>query len=143
MFSNQEKKDAKRTVVAVVIVLFFIAVLSLVFLGWRYFTAPVKGVVEAQEQIHRGANRIQEYEKFFDLCYSAKATQDTITQQQALLESGAKHPDQVRTTITGLQARLNQIVNEYNSNSHKSYTSAQFKASELPFEINAENIQCQ
>lgn len=108
-------------------------------LAWRYYTADVRGVVDAEEQITRGTNRIQQYERFFDLCSQAQTMQSSIESQELLLEDADESERRrIRSNLAGMNAQLNRYVNQYNVNAAKDYTAARFQASNLPFNLNAE-----
>lgn len=113
---------------------------------WRYYTAAPKGIVEAEEQINSGHSRIQKYNQFFDLCSVIQTNKTQLRTQKDMLEmaESADERQRIRATIAGVKAQLNRNVNQYNADSHKEYTAARFKASSLPYEINAsqEIITC-
>lgn len=106
--------------------------LSLGTLAYRYFTAEVRGVVGAEEQIEGASSRIQRYQEFFNLCQSIQAKEDAIDNIKAnatMSESGQG------AAITANQNSRASLISEYNSKSSQSYTSARFKASDLPYRI--------
>lgn len=120
-------------IVGVIIVAIVVAIgLSLGTLAYRYFTAEVRGVVGAEEQIEGAASRIQRYQEFFNICQSIQAKEDAIDNIKAnttMSESGQG------AAITANQNSRAGLIAEYNSKSSQSYTSARFKASNLPYKI--------
>jgi len=128
----------KLKVAGVILLVIALAIAaSLGILAWRYYTADIKGIVDAQEQITSGANRIQEYERFFDLCAEAQTMQSSLEAQRSLLEStdDDKEKRRVNANIAGMTAQLYRIVNQYNSNASKDYTAARFHSSDLPWKL--------
>lgn len=106
--------------------------ISLSTLAYRYFTAEVRGVVDAEEQIEGAASRIQRYQEFFNLCQSIQAKEDAIDNILANTTMGESGQG---AAVTANQNSRAQLIAEYNSKSSQSYTSARFKASNLPYTI--------
>jgi hypothetical protein len=111
--------------------------------------APWKGAGEARKQIQGDGNfRIVAYTKFYDDCASAQTLQDNIEVTKNKIKQAKKSGDSAELSRqqTNLQAQTNQLndlVNHYNADSHKSWTIAQFKANDLPFTISTDQeIQC-
>jgi len=124
--------------------LLVVAVITVGTLGYRYLIADPKGRVEAEEQIKSGSNRIAQYDKFFDACGAIKSAQENI----ALFEEELPNLDgtaakNMQATILAAKSQLNRAVQEYNADAAKSYTNGQFRASELPYHIEAtEEVSC-
>lgn len=131
---------------AIVVGLLVVVLLSGAGLAWRYFTAPIKGVVDAEEQINQGSNRIQKYNHFFDLCSTIQSDKMALATQRSLLDSaeGSKERERIRANIAGIQAQMNRNANQYNVDARKEYTSARFKSNDLPYQIDTtqEYISC-
>ena len=103
--------------------------------AYRYFTAPIEGTVNAEQYIESAGNRISTYEEFYGLCSSAQAMQDNIAFQKEMMQDMDKESstyERTLITVSGMNARLNQMVREYNSASNQEYTSARFKSKSLP-----------
>lgn len=102
----------------------------------RWQTAPVRGKLQAREQIQSGNFRIQAYDHFFDLCASVQTMDQALNQTYQDLRTAPKN-DRVRisTNATAQLNSRNDAANQYNQDSHKGYTVGQFKSSNLPFEI--------
>lgn len=115
-------------------------------MAYTYFTAPVKGIVEAEQIINDGQNRINEYEYFFDMCSTIQSDKQALDTQRRLLENAesADERERVRSNIAGIEAQLHRNVNQYNADSTKEYTAARFKDNSLPYTISAEQefISC-
>lgn len=106
--------------------------LALGGLAWRYYTAEIRGRVDAQEQIESAPSRIQRYQEFFNLCQSIQTKEDSIDNLRA---NSTMDEERKGTAITANQNARAQLINEYNSKSAQSYTAARFKASNLVYQI--------
>lgn len=114
-------------------------------LGLRAILAEPTGQVEAREQTQSGTNRIAQYERFFDLCTSARTAQDQINNLEQEQEGGVSEAreTQITSSITALRGKRDESVNKYNSLAQRDYTAGQFRDSALPYEINGqEKIEC-
>lgn len=116
--------------------------------AYRYYMAPVKGVVGAEETLESAGKRISSYDSFFDLCANAQTMQGNIKDQEFNLSKLDMKTDPelykiTLTNVTGMKSRLRDVVNQYNANSQKEYTTARFKSSNLPSRLNADQpITC-
>lgn len=120
-----------------------VVVLSIggVFAGWawKYYTADIRGRIEANETIKSGPNRIAQYEHFFNLCAAIQGNEAQIDSLTENLAVAVDNDDRARiqASIAGVKAiRLTGIA-QYNADASKSYTSGQFLASNLPYQIPA------
>jgi hypothetical protein len=107
-------------------------------------TAEPRGERQVRENTQaNGAFRQGVYENFFNLCTSAKTSQDQIATLE--IEKKTATPDRVdnlNTSISALNFSLSSSVNTYNSNT-KQYLRAPFLDANLPYSLNAkEAIQC-
>ena len=110
--------------------------------GYRYMTAPIRGAIDAREQIESGTNRISRHDEFYSLCAAAQTQQAMLqihTDHLATAESASER-ERVRRNINGVQAQLNRTVNQYNANASNSYTRGRFLASNLPYQLNANGV---
>ncbi len=123
-------------VVGVVVLLVTLVVGSFVA---RYWLAGPAGAVDAVEQIQSGANRISAYNHFFDLCAGVRTDEISLEAQNMLLD--ATHDEsfqhRIHTNIAGLQGHRAGLIEEYNANARKDYTSGQFRDSDLPYQLPA------
>lgn len=134
-----------KTAGLVVVALFVLALLSLAGLAWRYYTAEVRGKVDAQVQIESAPSRITRYEHYFDLCAAVQGYEGALTAQRALLSSAdGKEAERVRANIAGIAAQRARAIAQYNADASKSYTSARFLGASLPrsLDVNAEFTTC-
>lgn len=114
-------------------------------LGLRYMFAEPTGATEAREDTQSGSNRIAQYDRFYDLCSSAKTAQDQITNLEEERDAGVSESraDQITASITALKGKRDEAVNKYNSLAQRDYTAGQFRDSDLPYELDGqENISC-
>lgn len=139
-------KDKGKLVLYIFLAIAAMLAVSAASWAWRYYTAAPKGIVQAEEQINKGSNRIQNYDHFFDLCSVIQTNKTQLQTQKDMLEMAEtqKERTRIRATIAGVTAQLSRNVNRYNADSHKEYTKARFKDESLPYEINAnqEMITC-
>lgn len=126
-------KTITKVVLGTIGVVAVMVAVSMSSLAYRYFTADIKGTVDAEEQISSGGNRVQEYEKFFRLCENAQNMKGNLQTQKELLEDAetSRERANIRTNIAGINATIRKNVNQYNSMS-KQYTTDRFKDSNLP-----------
>lgn len=121
------------------LVLLLIALLSVGGWVWRYYTAEPKGIVDAEEQIQSGDNRIDKYNKFYDLCASTQRQKRSLEAQKETLEQvDDDEKSRIRQNIAGLQAQIQGTVSQYNALSTREYTAGQFRASNLPYKLSVE-----
>ena len=143
-------KDGLKGIGAVVAVLVGLALLYLVgvfvFGGLSQLTADFRGETDKRNKVEaNGSYRIAAYDHFYDLCSSVQATEDTIANQ--LAERATASPERQAQIDANLTASRNvraTAIRQYNADARKSYTSGQFKASDLPFvlDINSKETSC-
>tara|TARA_Y100000310_G_scaffold74348_1_gene70464 strand:+ start:6034 stop:6459 length:426 start_codon:yes stop_codon:yes gene_type:complete len=95
-------------------------------------TAAFRGKANAEHQIESAASRIQRYEEFFNICQSIQAKEAAIDTIKA---SMSQDNQLYSVSITSNQMARSTLIAEYNSKTAQSYTSARFKASNLPYRI--------
>jgi hypothetical protein len=104
--------------------------------GFNWFAAPYQGKLQARQQINSGDFRIQAYNQFFDNCASIQTDEQNLKQFYSDLKTAPKSDQsRIRTNITANMVDVNSAINQYNADSHKSYTVGQFKSSNLPYQI--------
>jgi len=120
-----------------ILVIVVVMALSLGGLAWRYYTADIRGTVDAEERIESAQSKIQNYEHYFDLCSTAQTRQQSLMVQEELLSSAedTKERARIRANVAGLKAQLASAVNQYNVDVQKDYTMARFKDVDLPYEL--------
>lgn len=144
-------RDSGRFALAIVA---FIAVIILIIVGVIYIsgtiqkeTADFRGNVSQTETVRgSGAYRIAAYEQFFNLCASIQGQEATIAQMTTELNDPATTPERdavLRASLTGVRSARNANIAQYNADSAKADTRANFLASDLPYhlEMNGET-QC-
>ena len=105
--------------------------------AFRYFTADVRGRIDAQEIRKAGPLRVAAYNHFFNLCASVQGLEASLEAQEAQLavtESG-KDRERVRSNIAGLTAERERSIRQYNADARKDYTIGQFRDSDLPYQL--------
>lgn len=117
----------------------FVCFIALIFgsWAWKYYTASIKGKVNAEVQIESAESRIQWYNHFHDLCSVVQSNKESLRVQKMLLESSESNDERIRirANIGGIQAQIARNVNRYNADASKNYTAARFKDSDLPFKL--------
>lgn len=135
-----------------IFLLAFVAVIMLIAATWafRYYTAPIKGKVDAQVEIESGKNRIVKYNRFYDLYATIQADYDSLQTQEDLLKElkEAEKPNEgeiarVRTNVAALRAQVKRDIREYNADMRKTYTDARFAPDDLPRELSMEHLKFQ
>ena len=116
-----------------------VMVIALLFFGglaFRYYTADVRGRVDANEQIKSGSSRIVNYEHFFNLCASIQGNEAQIRALEKELSFGnnGERP-RIQANITGVTAARARAIAQYNADAAKSYTQGQFRSSALPYQL--------
>lgn len=140
-----------RTFFAAVIALVLVLVLASMWIfGWGFVsrtTADYRGGTDATEQVHAdGGYRIAAYEYFYDLCAAVQTKEDEIGFQESELDTkpSASRAEQIQSNLTALRNKRAELINEYNAESAKADTKANFKASDLPFrlDVDAKETKC-
>ena len=108
----------------------------------RYYTAPIRGEVEAYEQIQGAGTRISAYNYFFNLYASIQAYDPAIQAQEELLAMTTDTDERARIgqNIAGLKSQKARSIAQYNADAMKSYTIGQFRDWQLPFEISSDSV---
>lgn len=127
-----------------VVLLYLIGVF--VFGGLSQLTADFRGETDKRNKVEaNGSYRIAAYDHFYDLCSSIQATEDTIGNQLAERETASpERQAQIDANVVASRNVRASAIRQYNADARKSYTSGQFKASDLPFalDINAKETSC-
>jgi hypothetical protein len=110
-------------------------------------TADFRGGVSATEQIQAdGKYRIAKYNWFFDQCAAVQTTEaqlEAAEAELAITDPGSWRAGQIRANITAVTSARAELINEYNAESAKTDTAANFKASELPYELDIDTKETQ
>jgi hypothetical protein len=123
---------------AFVLIITLVIALTAAGLLWRYVIAEPRGKVEQEEILQQGQNRIARYDHFFNLCAGVQSDEATIAalKQELATNPRAQRVEQINATITALRSGRAEKINQYNADARKSGTLAQFRSSDLPFQLN-------
>lgn len=119
-------------------------------LGWGFFkreTADFRGQTDVVEQVSADADyRIGQYEEFYDRCWAIVAIEGEITLAEQAVDDAATDWDtsQTKRNLQALRNQRLELISAYNSDASKADTAANFRASDLPAEIDPdkENTEC-
>lgn len=103
----------------------------------KYYTADIRGRINANEQIKSGASRIVNYNHFFNVCASIQTTEsqiDFLTKAKDQTNDPAE-VNRLIIAIAGVESARAGSINQYNADASKNYTEGQFRDSDLPFQI--------
>jgi hypothetical protein len=133
--------------IAIVIALVLVAMAVFGFGLFAKGTANFRGEIQELEQTKAsGSFRIYSYEHFFELCVSAQNKDNAIEalQEELALNPSSGRKEQVIADITANKIAREESINQYNADAQKEKTIGQFKAANLPSELNSneKEIQC-
>lgn len=106
--------------------------------GWaiRYYTAPIEGKVQVQEQTHTSSFMMAAYNYFFAANEQIKAYDVMISSQESLLASCSEEiHDTILLNIAGIKGQKAQSIAEYNAKAQAEWTTGQFRDWQLPYHI--------
>lgn len=109
----------------------------------KRWTADWRGETDVIEQTSADADyRIAKYNWFFDQCAAIQTKEDELAAAQTELE--ATNPSdyrrqQLNTNITAITSARAELINDYNTEARKEDTAANFRASDLPYQIDIDN----
>jgi hypothetical protein len=124
-----------------------IALSTMAIFGFGLFqrgTADFRGKTQQIEQTKaNGSYRIASYEKFFDECAAVQDDEASITSLKEELSGNPKPSDsrigQINASLTALRASRVEKINHYNADARKTATEGQFRASDLPYQLDKTN----
>jgi hypothetical protein len=130
-------KIAGISLLAIVVTAALVVGLTAAGLAWRYVIAEPRGKVQQEEILQRGQNRIARYDHFFNLCAAVQSDEATIgaLTQELATDPPVSRVTQINATITALRSGRAEKINQYNADARKSGTIAQFRSSDLPFQL--------
>lgn len=110
-------------------------------------TADFRGETGQIEQTQADADyRISAYDQFYDKCAGIQTLESKITNLSDGLEEteDEQRKSVLNTSITASKNKRAELINDYNADARKEATRGQFKASDLPYEIdiNEEGTAC-
>lgn len=104
--------------------------------GFQQATAPFRGETEKREHVEaNGDYRIDKYDQFHSMCNDIQAKNEQIKDAKTML-SGSKEKE----NVYALTQSKNEIVGDYNAMSHEDYTAGEFRDSDLPYTIDADDM---
>lgn len=108
--------------------------------------APWKGAGDVRKQTQGNASfRIASYDHFYDLCGQARALQQNVKITRSMLRKSNDPAEKARqeTNLQAQRNQLNELVATYNADARKTTTAGRFRASDLPFTLDAsQEITC-
>lgn len=120
----------------VLTVLAIVFVVSGFSVGWRYMTAEIRGIVGAEEQIQSSRNRLDKRKQYYDLCRNVRSYEVKIQNAIARLENTkGEEAQRIRQNLNGLRNMRSEDIAKYNSFANQEGMAAQFRASDLPAEL--------
>lgn len=126
------------------LILIAIGVIVLMVAPWaiKYYTAEIRGKIDAKEKIESAEHRLYSYEYFYDKYGSIQSYKTTLESQYEVLESAEskKERARIRSNIAGIKSQLRRSIEEYNAEANKIKTKGKFREDDLPVEIEMENI---
>lgn len=108
--------------------------------GLQRLTADFRGETSQIEQTEANADyRISAYDRFYDKCASVQTIEGKISNLEEELEAteDKQRISTLNTSITASKNKREEMINSYNADASKEDTRAKFKASDLPYELDA------
>lgn len=125
--------------------LFLVAVYGFGFL--QRGTADFRGETGQIEQTKANSDyRIAQYDHFYDLCASVRSIESKINNmEEEVEESEGQRETTLKTSITASKNKRDELIESYNADARKEDTRGNFRASDLPYEIdkNEEETVCE
>jgi hypothetical protein len=135
---------------AAVVIIVSLVIGAMALFGFGLFnraTADFRGTNEQIEKTRAdGDYRIAAYDHFYDLCASVQTAENEIKNSEDELDEtkDATRRSQIRANITAQKNSRAEKINDYNADARKEGTQGQFRASDLPYQLNVneEETQC-
>ncbi|MBM7598211.1 hypothetical protein JOC34_000568 [Virgibacillus halotolerans] len=118
-------------------VLFLVSVYGFGFLQRE--TADFRGETGQIEDTKANSDyRIASYDSFYDSCASVQSIESKIVNMQDELEETdeVQRETVLKTSITAAKNKRAELISSYNADARKEATQGQFRASDLPYELN-------
>lgn len=125
------------SVMVMVVLVFLVAVYGFGFL--KRETADFRGETKQIEQTKANSSyRISAYDQFYDKCASVQSIESKINNMEDELEGTEETQRKIvlNTSITASKNKRAELITSYNADARKEATRGQFKASDLPYELN-------
>lgn len=106
--------------------------------GFRYYTAEIRGKIEAHEKVQFAEYRLFSYDHFYNLYSDIQAYEDQIKNQQSYIDSSTDEEEikRYRRNVNALMNQRASCIRQYNADVRKEGTRGQFRSSDLPVKIN-------
>ena len=105
--------------------------------GFLRSTADYRGETEKREQVEaQGEYRIAKYDKFHNLCNDIQAKNEDIQLAEETLSGKQKEK-----VVYAHSQTKNSMIAEYNSMANQDYTAGDFRSSELPYQIDEDDME--
>lgn len=118
-------------------IVFIVAVYGFGFL--QRSTADFRGETDQIEDTEANSDyRIASYDHFYDTCAGVQSLEGKISNMEDELEGtdvGEQRKTTLNTSLTAAKNKRSELINSYNADARKEATKGQFRASDLPYEI--------
>jgi len=122
-------------------IIIFLVIFLVLFGGimaFRYFTAEIRGIVPAEERIQSADFRIYSYEYFYNQLATINAEEANYDAQYERLQTLTTESDEynrVQRNLAAIKAHIERLKRQYNADSKKEGTRGQFRATDLPYQL--------
>jgi hypothetical protein len=104
----------------------------------QYYTADTRGKIAENEAVHADPNyRIAQYNHFYDLCASVQSFELQMDANDARAVDDSFPQSQKDAVQAALQNTRSTNITQYNADARKADTAANFKASDLPWQLDS------
>lgn len=107
-------------------------------MAFRYFTAEIRGIVPAEERIQSADFRIYSYEYFYNQLATVNAEEANYDAQYERLQTlvaDTEEYNRVQRNLAAIKAHIERLKLQYNADARKEGTRGQFRATDLPHQI--------
>jgi hypothetical protein len=116
----------------------FVGIIMIALWAFGVFTADIKGQGDVYKETHEAGYRMEAYNHFYDQFASIKGLEgsiDATVKQLSQMQPGTKDYSRIQTNLTAQQSLRHQAIQQYNADARKGYTIGQWKAADLPYQI--------
>lgn len=123
-------------------ILIISGIILLLFAPWiiKYYTAEIRGKIDAKDKIESSEHRIYSYEYFHDMYGAIQSYETKIKAQKERLKHSETKEERarIRSNIAGLKSQKRSAIEEYNAEARKVKTKGKFRSDDLPKHIEYE-----
>jgi len=121
-----------------ILLILTIPALIIITWGYRYYTAEIRGRIDAKEQIESSDHRIYSYEYFYNMYGTIQSYETAIEEQEDLLEYAetVSERQRIRQNLAGIRSQRRRAIEQYNARASMIETRGKFLADDLPYHIN-------